>query len=113
MMNNQVLDPTVFNEMRELMDDALGEFISTYLGNSPRLIDQMEQGLAASDAEAIHHSAHQLKGGSGSIGAMRLYELARQIEQMARDGGTQDIEPLLQELKTEYLRVDAALQEHV
>ena len=112
-MNDQVLDPAVFAEISELMDDALGEFIATYLGNSPKLIQQIDAGLSAADTDAICHSAHQLKGGSGSIGAMQLFELAQQIEKTSRSGSTDGIDTLLSDLKAEFERVEAALKQHI
>lgn len=104
------LDPAVFGEMRDLMEDALGEFINTYLENSPKLLASIESGLAAGDAEAIYHSAHQLKGGSGSIGAMQLADLAMQIEKIGKAGSTDGVASLFEQLKTEYARVAEALK---
>lgn len=112
-MSQQPLDPAIFNELRKLMDDALAEFIVTYLGNSPGLIEQMEQGLATGNDETVAQGAHQLKGGSGSIGAMRLFELARQIEQLARTHDMAGVEPVLTRLKIEFGRVEDALKEHI
>lgn len=109
-MTDQTLDPNVFNELRELMDDALRPFISTYLDNSPKLITNMEQGLADGDADTIKHNAHQLKGGSGSIGALPLFELAKQIEALSGSGSTDGVEVLLRQLKEEYARVESALK---
>lgn len=94
------------------MDDAMGSFIATYLSNSPKLISEMEQGLAAGDCAAIQHSAHQLKGGSGSIGALGLSGLAQQIELIAREGGVDGISPLLDQLKREFSRVEEELRPH-
>lgn len=112
-MSEPVLDLAVFHEIRELMDDALGEFIKTYLANSPNLINQMEQGLATGDTECIYQNAHQLKGGSGSIGAMRLFELAQQIELTGKSGSIDGIDTLLTQLKAEYERVEIALKKYM
>jgi len=109
-MNEQTLDPSIFGEMRNLMDDALGEFIATFLENSPRLIGKIEQGLNAQNSEDIFHNAHQLKGGSGSIGAMKLADIATNIEQIARAGSIDGIEPLLIQLKQEFEQVAEALK---
>ena len=112
-MSEQVLDPAIFQEMQELMDDALGEFIETYLGNTPKLISQIEQGLNKGDAELIYQNAHQLKGGSGSIGAMGLHDLAQLIEQAGRNQSIDAVADLLQQLKSEFEQVRIALQQHV
>jgi len=111
-MSEPALDPRVFEEMRELMDDALGSFVATYLSNSPKLISQIEQAMAAGDAASIMHNAHQLKGGSGSIGALHLSELAQRMEQGARNGVLEGMPLLLADLKQEFERVDAALAPH-
>lgn len=109
-MANFVLDPTVFGEMRELMGDALGEFVATYLDNSPLLISKIESGLAKLDAEAIYHGAHQLKGGSGSIGAQKLAAVALEIEKIGKAGSTDNVVNLLAQLKAEYALVEIELK---
>lgn len=109
-MSEHIIDPTVFGEMRELMDDSLGEFIQTYLENSPLLIEKIATGLAENNAEVIYHNAHQLKGGSGSIGAMKLAEIALGIEAIGKNGGTDGVEVLLDQLKSEFEQVKAVLE---
>ena len=109
-MNEPTLDPTVFGEMRELMEEALEEFVITYLENSPQLISEMEHGLKSQNNEEVFHSAHQLKGGSSSIGAMKLTSIANTIEQISRNGSTEGIEPLLAQIKLEFDQVEKALK---
>jgi len=109
-MNESALDPVVFNEIRELMDDALGAFIETYLDNSPKLLANIEQALSSSELEPIFHDAHQLKGGSGSLGAMQVFQLAKQMEEQAREGNAEGLDQLFAELQSAYQRVAAELQ---
>ena len=109
-MTGPAIDLTVFNEIRNLMEDSMGEFIHTYLSNSPKLITGMEQGLANTDAEAIYHNAHQLKGGSGSIGAMKLADIAMEIEKIGRAGSTEGLASLLADLGAEFQRVEQELK---
>lgn len=108
-MTDSVLDPRVFTDLRELMGDDLGEFIITYLGNSPQLIHKMEQALNNKDTEALFHAAHQLKGGSGSIGALKLADLALQIEKIGKSGSIDGISSLLQQLQAEYAQLEREL----
>lgn len=109
-MADSALDTATFTEIRELMGDALVEFIQTYLANSPQLINKIESGLAQNNPEAIYHSAHQLKGGSGSIGAIRLSSLSLEIEKIGRSGSTQGIDTLLNQLKSEYALLESELK---
>lgn len=110
-MDDEVINAQAFNEVRDLMGDALPEFIETYLNNSLRLLDSIEAALQASDLQNVYLSAHQLKGGSGSIGAAGMYQLALQIEQQARGGETDAaaLQPLYQQLQASYRVVAAEL----
>jgi histidine phosphotransfer protein HptB len=109
-MSEHTLDPSIFGEMRDLMDDALEEFINTYLENSPLLINKMQEGLDNQNTQDVFHTAHQLKGGSGSIGATKLANIAKDIEQIAKGGSTAGIETLLSQLKQEFELVEKALK---
>lgn len=109
-MNSPALDPEVFTEMRELMDDALIDFVDTYLSNTPLLISEMETALADNDPETIRLSAHQMKGGSGSIGALGLAELAQHIETVSSASSPERLGRLLRDLRNEFDRVQTELR---
>lgn len=112
-MSEPVIDPIVFSEMQELMEDALEEFIVTYLENSPKLLQEIAKSLPTAELEPIYHNAHQLKGGSGSIGAMQVFQIAKQLEEKARDGQKDDLESLYTELQAAYDRVETELRTHI
>ncbi len=104
------LDDSVFNELREIMGDALAEFLNTFMENSPMLIKNMETALTSGDTEALYHSAHQLKGGSGSLGASQLADLCAQIEQIGKAESMDGVTELLKQLKEEYAQLSDVLQ---
>lgn len=114
-MSDSVIDVKVFNEVRDLMGDALPEFIETYLGNSPGLLGNIETALQTADLHNVYLNAHQLKGGSGSIGAMQVYQLALQMEQQARSGEADvaTLQPLYQQLLLAYDHAAAELGGHL
>ena len=109
-MSHGTLDPSIFAEMRDLMEDSLNEFIATYLENSPLLISKIEHGLNSKNTEEIFLNAHQLKGGSGSVGAMKLAELAKYIEHMGKTGSVDGVQSLLLQLKEEFTLVEEDLK---
>lgn len=109
-MGHQTLDVSIFAELRDLMDDSLSEFIATYLENSPLLISKIEHGLISNNTEEIFMNAHQLKGGSGSLGAMKLAELAKDIEHMSKNGSVDGVQSLLLQLKEEFSLVEEDLK---
>lgn len=112
-MSETVIDSVVFNEMRDLMDDALGAFIETYLDNTPKLLEGISQALVKGDLEAVFHASHQLKGGSGSIGAMQVFQIAKDIEERARENSSEGLNDLFSELKSAFELADTELRTHL
>lgn len=112
-MTEPVIDQEVFNEMKELMEDAMGEFIETYLDNSPKLLESISQSLPSEDLDHIFHNAHQLKGGSGSIGAMQVFQIAMQMEEKARGGEKDGLEDLFIDLQKAYEQAASELRSHL
>ncbi len=109
-MTEPVIDTLVYNEIAELMGDAMSSFIETYLDNSPKLLKGMSQALPEEDIEALVHNAHQLKGGSGSIGVMQVFRLSKQLEEDGRAGNTDNLSSVFAELKAAYLQAEAELR---
>jgi len=112
-MTEPVIDKLVFDEIAELMGDSLGEFIETYLGNSPKLIEGMNSALPAGDTDTVIHNAHQLKGGSGSIGAMQVFQYAKRLEEEARDNNLNGLADVLANLNDAYALAEAELRSHL
>jgi len=112
-MTDAVIDDKVFTEIAELMEDSLGEFIETYLENSPKLITNMRNALNEADTEKIMVNAHQLKGGSGSMGAMQVFAITKQLEADAKDQKTDDLQRLFNELEAAYKQVELKLKTHL
>jgi len=112
-MTGVVIDELVFGEIADLMGDALGSFIETFLDNSPKLLAAMSAGLAGGDIDALIHNAHQLKGGSGSIGAMQVFQLAKQLEEDGRAGNIENADAVLAELLLAYEQVEVVLKTHL
>ncbi|MCW8955445.1 MAG: Hpt domain-containing protein [Gammaproteobacteria bacterium] len=109
-MTDSVIDAEIFNEVRDLMEDAMDKFIATFVDNTPKIIQQIADGLESGDIESLHLSAHQLKGGSSSIGAMALSEIAFKIEQAGKAGDTGKIPELIAQLREAYQAVEAELK---
>ena len=113
-MNDAVIDPIVFSEVSLLMEDSLSIFIDTYIENTCKLLAKLEQAIPAEDSESIFQNVHQLKGGSGSIGAMQVFQIAKQMEDTIKDGNTgAELIRLFVDLKTAYVAAEAELKAHL
>ena len=87
-MPDQIVDAGALSVLLETIGGDrifLAELIETYLADSPGLIAQLRDGLAADDAPGVRRAAHTLKSTSATFGAMRLAAIAREIETAAAD----------------------------
>ncbi|RDH82742.1 MAG: hypothetical protein DIZ80_10710 [endosymbiont of Galathealinum brachiosum] len=109
-MTDAVIDTLVFNEIADLMGDSINEFIEIYLDNSPKLLKGIGIAVPAGDLEGVIANSHQLKGGSGSIGAMQVFHYAKQLEDDARAGESADLASVFVQLETAYEQVEADLR---
>jgi len=110
-MSSVAIDPVIFSEISALMEDSLPIFIETYIENTQKLLEQLEHDITAGNSEDIFQNAHQLKGGSGSIGAMQVFQLAKQMEDVIKAGsGDVQLSALVDELKTAYVAAETELK---
>jgi signal transduction histidine kinase/DNA-binding response OmpR family regulator/HPt (histidine-containing phosphotransfer) domain-containing protein len=100
-INLQVLD-----QFRKL-DPAGGlgiarKILQVFLDSSADTLRQIDQALAAGDADGLRRGAHALKSSSANVGAERLSGLFRQLECLGREGNLETAIPLFDELQCAY-----------
>jgi two-component system, sensor histidine kinase and response regulator len=66
-------------------EELLQEMCQIFLENSPKLLQQLRQAVAAGDADGVARAAHSLKGESGYLSASRTAQAARQLEEMGHN----------------------------
>jgi signal transduction histidine kinase/CheY-like chemotaxis protein/HPt (histidine-containing phosphotransfer) domain-containing protein len=85
-----VVDPSVLGTLAARLGDRapafLGSLLSTWEGESARRLEELDAAVDADDDEAAARAAHALKGGSASMGAVRLATTCAQLEQDVRAG---------------------------
>ncbi len=108
-----VLDNSVLNELRDNIGDNLAGLFEVFLEDIPAYIETLEKSIADNDASALVQAAHAIKGSSGNVGANRLAEAARHLEQLGRSGTTTNAERLLVALQEELIQVRISLQEEL
>jgi HPt (histidine-containing phosphotransfer) domain-containing protein len=89
-----VLDPAVIAELRAATgddDEFIAELIESYLAEGQENVDSLSAAAAESDLTVFGRAAHTLKSTSATVGAMRLSELCRGLEEAARNGGAADL----------------------
>jgi len=93
--------------LRAIVGDDEGfvqELCQTFLESSSKIVEELGRALAASDRARLATLAHKLKGGSGSVCAQRVGELAAALE---RHSGTRP----LPELREFVVQIGSAVTE--
>ena len=82
---------------RELFDEMAHLFIA----ECPRAIEEIRQAITATDAKALEHHAHSLKGSSANLGATTVSCAAAALEDCARSGNLERAGDLFKSLERE------------
>jgi signal transduction histidine kinase/CheY-like chemotaxis protein len=88
---------------------VLASLISSYFKQAEKLLSDASQALADDHLEDLRRAAHTLKSNSATFGARSLEAIARQIEELAHNGQTGQIEEKLGLAREEFNRVRDAL----
>ncbi|MDH3663377.1 MAG: Hpt domain-containing protein, partial [Alphaproteobacteria bacterium] len=86
-----------------------------FLEDAAKYVDQIVDGLASNDVEAVAAAAHPLKSSSHEMGATELSELAKNIEEGALtatndNGGLASIGQFAEHLPASFEEVKAELE---
>lgn len=85
-MTENVIDRAVFASLKDSVgDDFIGELVDTFWEEAPSMITNMRQALSAHDEDTFRREAHSMKTNAATFGATNLAELARSLEQLARE----------------------------
>ncbi len=74
------------------------ELCRTFLASSGRIVDELRRALAADDRELLGTLAHKLKGGSGSVCAQRVGDLAAVLERSSTTRSAADLAELVEQI---------------
>ncbi len=71
-------------------EGAFESFMKVYLASAERDFQNIRAAVAASDAASVERCAHSLRGSSANVGACRLSDVCRSLEESARKGRKDD-----------------------
>jgi HPt (histidine-containing phosphotransfer) domain-containing protein len=99
------LSPEVIQELRLIMGDEFGTLLQTFIADSRQRLTAIDEALQTADADMLRRAAHSFKGSTGNMGAARMSELCRQLEDMGRLGSVVGGADLLAQLRAEFALV--------
>ena len=113
MPDPSILDYDAIENLRALGDEMeddtfLKEVIEIYLSDTPNRLAEIDQCLVSGDAVRLNRAAHSIKGSSANLGAKKVIEVARRMEEKSKDSLT-DLEADNQLLKANFAEVRAEL----
>jgi HPt (histidine-containing phosphotransfer) domain-containing protein len=72
------------NLVRELGASNVAAFVRAYLDEAKVRLIALDESLRRGDLVATAKEAHTIAGTAGNVGAMQIYALAQEIDQVAR-----------------------------
>jgi HPt (histidine-containing phosphotransfer) domain-containing protein len=106
-MSESTIDLATFAGLQETAGaEFVEELVTTFFEEAPRMLAELRNAQSTASAERFRRAAHSIKSNGNTFGALRLGEMARELE---LGGLTAEAAPL-DALEAEYARVAAALQ---
>jgi two-component system, sensor histidine kinase and response regulator len=96
-----------FDGDRELYRDLIGFFLE----DSPKLLEQVRQGMHDGDAKSARRAAHTLKGLAANFTARRAVDAADAVERLAAGHALASAQDAVARLEQEIALLDAALRD--
>jgi HPt (histidine-containing phosphotransfer) domain-containing protein len=109
-----ILDQAVISGLRKLTPpgepDVLAEVLKLFLEEVPPRIARLRNAWQAGNIQEVHRAAHSLKGSAGNIGARRLFEVCRQLDDISKSGDLAPAAPFVDALGVEFGKVESEIR---
>jgi PAS domain S-box-containing protein len=108
---DSTLDISVVEKLKKEMDEDFTEIMDAIRQSIDEILVKLKHEHASLPANEVARLAHSLKSPSATIGAKRLYEMAKDFEQQADQGRVGDISTRVLNLNQEFEQVSSLLNE--
>lgn len=114
------IDPAIFNEAQTMMKKRFGEMLTYYLEDAVTYLGEIRAGLEEKSAKKIYPAAHTIKSSSKQIGAIKVSDIAKDVEFTSRtiaEGGEsgantfESISARVVQLEDVFKKAEAALKD--
>jgi CheY-like chemotaxis protein len=89
--------------------ELVRELAEIFLRECPRLLADIRAAIQSSDAQALQHSAHSLKGSVGNFSTSMAHTSANQLEMLGKSGTTEGAAQIFAALETQLQRFNQVL----
>lgn len=108
-----LVDLDVVAELRDATGgdmDFVRELVETFVEEAGGHLEALAAAIEADDPAGLVRPAHTLKSSSASVGAMRLSELCRGIEESSRAGRSEGLAERVADVRSTWAATLAALR---
>jgi CheY-like chemotaxis protein len=86
-------------------EELVDEIIPIFIKDNIQRMQMLSQAVEKNDINEVKFYAHSLKGASGTVGATKLSELGRQLENDARNSDDSNFKPVFKEMSERFSRL--------
>ena len=108
-----IIDKSVLNSLTDLEHDGepdlILRLIDVYLEDSRLRLTAIRKAFVDSNATALEHAAHTLKGSSSNVGAVRVIAVSQELETKAGTGSLAGVDVIINRLEAELKTAAMAL----
>jgi len=98
-----ILDHSIISTLKSFInEDEFASLLDVFFRDADCFVEELGQAATEGDIKRFENLAHTLKGSSGSIGANRLFFMARHFNDLARQGEWPDHHDWIMIMKTTY-----------
>jgi response regulator RpfG family c-di-GMP phosphodiesterase len=107
------LDPELTANLQDLRTDGGEEFVAnlvvSFMRNTRERIGSMHRAVTSEDSAAVERLTHDLKGAAGTLGALRLAKLCRDLETSVRSRSFGEAAAILERMDESLEQLESSL----
>lgn len=101
-VDDTLLDVPTLKSLQKLDKNLLPKLVDSFGTDTRTTLVQLRDAVSSHDTKAIHQSAHTVTGVSGALGAVRLYELCKEVKIAADENQGVDFHQKLECIESTY-----------
>jgi HPt (histidine-containing phosphotransfer) domain-containing protein len=117
--NQEHINPDSYSDLKSLLGDNLSDFLQSYISSMDNYTNEGKKALLSGNMHNLVHNVHPMKSTSAMIGAIKISELAYEIEVLGRKQlenssiNIQEISEKYDLLVSEYEKVTKILEKDI
>jgi CheY-like chemotaxis protein len=110
----QVLDASALERLRDTLgkqaDVLLPTLVKSFIDDGTRLLNEASRALQQKNAQDLRRAAHTLKSNGATFGAVMLSTVAKQLEQLGREGQFEGAAELIERAGREFVKAKTEIE---